>query len=197
MDENIDVKKELLQLNQEALLNKKKRDIDTAVESFLAFYDKFTTDNMAEEINDKVCSYLNIKPDSELGKINYNTITNFFFLTIKQLKAISTACINSLKERLVTFEDQEYNKELGYIYVTVSNKLVEYCSENINMLSDELTSNCDSDTKGKIKKYVYEMIVLRMGNIIREKLSSYIQLIDNNNKENKKRFNIINEKTIK
>ena len=197
MDNNIDVNEQLKIKNQEMLLNKKKIDIDTSIESFLEFFSNYSTINIASEINNKVCSYQNINPNSEQGKILYNTITSFFFIMVRKLKVIFKETIDPIKEKLIVLDDNEYNKELSHIYAIIINKMLDYCVDSIDMLNNELTTDASLEIKNRIRKYLSEMITIRMMNVFREKLTFYIRLINNNNKENQEVIEGINERTIK
>lgn len=197
MDNNIDVNEQLKIKNQEMLLNKKMIDIDTSIESFLEFFNNYSTLNIAGEINNKICSYHNIDPSSEKGRILYNTITSFFFIMIRKLKEIFKENIEPLKQKLRVIDDIEYNKELSHIYTVINNKMTEYCSEKIVELNNELTNGVSEETRIIIEKYLSEMIIVRMLNTFKEKFAFYIHLINNNNEVNQEKMESINEKTIK
>ncbi len=196
MEENFDVSKELQHKNQEMLLNKKKIDLDNSMESLVLFYSNYST-NIASEINTRVCSLRGISQDSEQSMIFYNTITSFFFLASKKLKEIIASVIIPLKEKLDTINDENYSDVLNHTYLVITNKMYDYYTESINMLSNELNQDVNEEIKNKINSYVFDVITVKMMNTLRDKFMYGIKVINNNNEENKEVMETINEKTIK
>ena len=196
MEENFDVSKELQHKNQEMLSNKKKIDLDNSMESLVLFYSNYST-NIASEINTRVCSLRGISQDSEQSMIFYNTITSFFFLASKKLKEIIASVIIPLKEKLDTINDENYSDVLNHTYLVITNKMYDYYTESINMLSNELNQDVNEEIKNKINSYVFDVITVKMMNTLRDKFMYGIKVINNNNEENKEVMETINEKTIK
>ena len=168
MDNNVDINKELQLKNQEMLLNKKKIDLDTSMESLLVFYSNYST-NLATEINNRICMIKNINSDSEQSKIMYNTITSFFFLLSKKLQELITKKTDKIKEKLSTIDDKEYDKELKYMSIVVINQMLEYYGETIDMLVEELTRDESDVNKDKISNYLFEIIYGKMMNMLKDK----------------------------
>ncbi len=196
MDNNIDTKEELKALNQEVLLNKKRTDLDTSMESLLVFYNNYSN-NLATDINNRVCLIRHIDPNSEQGKIFYNTITGFFTIICNKLKEDIEKKIGKIKEKINTITDEEYNKELRYLSIKVVNQMLEFYGENIDMLINELTMDTDDLTKNRITNYLFEFIYVKMMNVLRDQFMYSIKVIGNNYEENKDVMESINEKTIK
>jgi hypothetical protein len=195
MEENIDIKQTLLDTNQELLLNKKKIDLDKALESLQLFYISYTP-GIATEIKKTVCSYRNIDSQSEQAMVFYRTITSFFMMASKQIKEIVDREKEPLKNKISEMSDDEYNKELGRLSLLILNKTKDYFFENASMLISELDQNVDDDTKSKIDKYVLEMLTVKVINIIKDKLMFYLKVISNNNEENKEMIDNINNNTV-
>jgi hypothetical protein len=196
MDNNIDTKEELKTLNQEVLLNKKRTDLETAMESLIVFYKNYSN-TLATEINHRVCLFRNIEPDSEQGKIFYNTITGFFTIICNKLKEDIDKKVDKIKEKIDNINDEEYNKELRYLSIKVVNQMLEFYGENIDMLINELTIDTDDLTKNRITNYLFEFIYVKMMNVLRDQFMYSIKVIGNNYEENKDVMESINEKTIK
>ncbi len=193
--EDININKELQEKNQEMLLNKKIIDLDNSMESLMVFYSVYTT-NMASEINSRVCFFRNIDPNSEQGKIFFNTITTFFFMVNKKLKEIITSVLEPLKAKLSNIDDKEYVKELNDKSLLITNQISDYYFESINMLLSELNQDVAEDTKTKINEYVLDTITVKMMNMFKDKFMFSIKVINNNYEENKEVIESINEKTI-
>ncbi len=196
MDNSIDTKEELKIMNQEMLLNKKRIDLDTSMESLIVFYSNYST-NLASEINDHICVIKGIDSNSEQGKIMLNTIVGFFTLLSNKLKELILKKTEKLKEKLDTIKDEDYNKELRYMSIYVNNQLLEFYGENIDMLIEELASDTDEVIKDKINNYLFEIIYGKMMNMLRDKFMYSIMVIGNNSDENNQVIQDINEKTIK
>ena len=196
MDNNVDINKELQLKNQEMLLNKKKIDLDTSMESLLVFYSNYST-NLATEINNRICMIKNINSDSEQSKIMYNTITSFFFLLSKKLQELITKKTDKIKEKLSTIDDKEYDKELKYMSIVVINQMLEYYGETIDMLVEELTRDESDVNKDKISNYLFEIIYGKMMNMLKDKFIYSIKVINNNYEENNQVMEDINKKTLK
>ena len=194
---NDDINKELKEKNQEMLLNKKKIDLDKAMESIVAFYKKYTTNKIANELNNQVCVYRGFSPDSEQGKIFYNTITTFFFLACDELKKVIESNTNPLKERLENIPDEEYSKVLNQLSLVITNYMYDYFVDKKSMLSNELNQNVSDEVKQKIDKYISDVLSLKMINMLKDRFMYAIMVIKNNSKENYKVMENINEKTIK
>ncbi len=195
-DNNIDVNEQLKSKNQEMLLNKKIVDLDTSFESLLEFFNNYST-NIASDINNRICSYKNIIPTSEQGKIMFNTITSFFFIANKKLKEIVYINLSPLKAKLKDLDNTKYQQELSYLSTVVTNQMLDYYTENISMLYSELNTDTNEDVKTKIENYLFEVITIKMINNLKDKFMYTIQVITNNNKENQEVIESINEKTIK
>ena len=195
MEENIDIKQTLQNTNQELLLNKKKMDLDKAMESLYMFYINYSP-TISNEINNRVCSYHNIDPNSEQGKIFYNTITSFFFIVSKKLDEIIKSTIEPIKSKIDGMTDEEYNKELNHTSVVIINQMKDHYIENVNMLSSELNQNVDEETKSKIDKYLLEILTVKMINILKDKLMYAIRVVNNNFEENYHIIDTINENTV-
>ena len=196
MDNNIDTKEELKVLNQEVLLNKKRIDLDTSMESLIVFYSNYST-NLVNDINNKVCSMRNIDPNSEQGKILYNTISGFFTIICNKLKEIINEKTSHIKNKLDNITDEEYNKELRYLSIKVVNQMLEFYGENIDMLINELTMDTNDLTKNRITNYLFEFIYVKMMNVLRDQFMYSINIIGNNSEENNQVIESINEKTLK
>ena len=196
MDNNIDTNEELKIKNQEMLLNKKCIDLETSMESLIVFYSNYSN-NLANEINNRICLIKNIDSEGEQSKIMLNTIISFFTILSNKLKELVFDKVNKLKDRINTFNDEEYDKELKYMSIYVNNRLLEFYGENIDMLMEELTSDVDTVTKDKIKNYLFEIIYGKMMNMLRDKFIYSIKVIGNNSEENNQIIQEINEKTIK
>ena len=191
-----DISKELELKNQEMLLNKKKIDLDKAMESlFVSFITR--TPIIASEMNENICLYKNIDSNSEQGKILYNTITSFFFIASKKIEEIVTSDINPIKDKLKNLSDDEYNKELTNVSVAIINKIKDYFIENLDMLKNELNQDVSEDVKNKINDYLYRVINIKVINMIREKLMYAVIVVNNNNEENNQIMENLNEKIIK
>ncbi len=196
MNENIDINKELKAKNEEMLLNKKKIDLDTSMESLMVFYNNYSN-NIASEINNRICSLRNINPDSEQGKVFYNTITSFLFLTNKKLGEIINNNIETIKNKIGSISDDEYTSLLNNLSLSISNQMFDYYVENINMLSSELNQDVDEEIKNRINDYLYDLTTVKMMNMLRDKIMFAIKVINNNSEENKEVIESINEKVFK
>jgi len=196
MKENIDVTKELQQKNQELLLNKKKIDLDTAMDSLIVFYDNYSN-NIASDINSQICVYHGINPLSEQAKIFDNTINSFFFIISSKLKDVIANNIEPLKSKLKTISDDEYRKELNNISTAIVNQMLDYYAENVNMLCNELNQDVDENTKSKINNYLFEVMTIKMINTLKDKFMYSIKVIGNNYEENYQVMENINEKVLK
>ena len=196
MDSNIDISQELQLKNQEMLLNKKKIDLDTSMESLLVFYSNYST-NIATEINNRICLLKNVNSDSEQGKIMYNTITTFFFILTKKLKELVLKEVDIIKEKMNNMNDDDYNKELQYMSIVTINQMLEFYSENIDMLIEELTTDVDDTTKDRISNYLFEIIYGKMMNMLRDKFLYSIKVVGNNYEENYQVMEEINKKALK
>lgn len=196
MDNNIDTKEELKIKNQEMLLNKKKIDLDTSMESLVVFYNNYSI-NLANEINNQVCLMKKIEADSEQGTIILNTIIGFLTILSNKLQELIYSKTGEIKEKLDTITDEDYNKELNYMSISVHNQLLEFYGESINMLIDELTSDTDDVTKDRISNYLFEIVYGKMMGMLRDKFMYSIRVISNNREENYQVIQEINEKTIK
>ena len=196
MDDNIDVSKELKIKNQEMLLNKKRIDLDTSMESLIVFYSNYST-NLASEINDRICLIRQVNSDSEQGRIMYNTITSFFFIMNKKLKELITKKTTKIKENINNINDEEYNKQLRYMSIVIVNQMLEFYGDNIDMLVVELTNDVDDITKDRISNYLFEIIYGKMMNMLKDKFMYSIKVISNNYEENNQVIEDINNKTLK
>ena len=194
---NNDINNELKEKNQEMFLNKKKIDLDKAMESVLDFYRKYAASNVANEVNNQVCLYHGVSPNSEQGKIFYNTITTFFFLACDELKKVIIANTDPLKARLGSIPDEEYSNVLEHLSVVITNYMSDYYLEKKDMLSNELNQNVAEEIKRKIDKYILDVVSVKMINMLKDKFMYAIMVINNNNKENYQVMENINGKTIK
>ena len=195
MDENIDINKELKEKNQEMLLNKKRIDLDTSMESFMVFYHAHSA-NMANEINKKVCSIRNIDPNSEQGKVFHSITNNFFSLTLNKLKEIINGVTEPFKGLLNNISDDDYSYTLNQISEVIIQRMINYYSDAINMLKNELNQDTDVLSKDKINEYLSN-IAFKIMDTLKNNFMFSIRIIGNNNEENKEVIESINEKTIK
>ena len=196
MDNNTDTNEELKQKNQDVLRNANQAGIDISMESLIDFFSKYSN-NLSNDINRQICLIKNVNPDSEESMISLNIINGFFTLLSDKLKELITNKINKLKIKIDNLTDDEYNKELRYMSIIVNNQLLEFYSQNIDVLVNELASDVDDITKDKINNYLFEIIYGKMMNVLRDKFIVYITIIGNKFKENKLKIEEINEKTIK
>lgn len=196
MEENIDVTRELQLKNQEMLLNKKKIDLDTSMESLLVFYSNYLT-NIAVEVNNKICQYHEIEPNSEQGKIFYNTIMSFFIITSKKLDEIVKMNIEPIKSNLVNLTDKEYIDLLNKVSIKITDELLNYYNENINMLCSELNQDINEALKKNIERYLFDIMTIKMINMLKDKLMFSIRVISNNYEKNAEIIENINEKTLR
>lgn len=194
---NNDINNELKEKNQEMLLNKKRIDLDKAMESLLDFYKKYATSKVANEVNNQVCLFRGISPNSEQGKIFYNTITTFFFLACDELKKVIVANTDPLKARLGSIPDEEYNDVLEHLSVVITNYMSDYYLDKKDMLNNELDQNVTEEVKRKIDRYILDIVSVKMINMLKDKFMYAVMVINNNNKENYQVMENINEKTIK
>ena len=195
MDNNININEQLKLKNQEMLLNKKKIDLDTAMESLIVFFENYGV-NLTGEINNQIALFKKIESESEQGKIMYNTINSFYYMLSKKLRDLIEKKTKKIKEKLNTISDEEYNKELRYMSISISNQLLEYYSENIGMLIEEIAVDTDNMTKDRISSYLLEVIYGRIMNMLSDKLTYSIRVISNNYEENYQKIESINEKTL-
>ena len=196
MDNNTDTNEELKQKNQDVLRNANQAGIDISMESLIDFFSKYSN-NLSNDINRQICLIKNVNPDSEESMISLNIINGFFTLLSDKLKELITNKIDKLKIKIDNLTDDEYNKELRYMSIIVNNQLLEFYSQNIDVLVNELASDVDDITKDKINNYLFEIIYGKMMNVLRDKFIVYITIIGNKFKENKLKIEEINEKTIK
>ena len=196
MNEDIDINKELQQKNQEMLLNKKRIDLDTSMESLFVFYSNYAT-NIATEINNRVCAYHEIDSNSEQGKIFYNIIISFFSMVSNKLKEIISTNIEPVKSKLSIITDEEYSELLSTVSNNMIKEINDYCFNNIYMLNSEINQDVSEDVKYCIDNYLNEIINVKMINMLKDKFMFAIKVISNNYVENKEVIENINEKTIK
>lgn len=196
MENSFDVNEKLKATNQELLLQKKKIDLDNSMESLSVFYSNYST-TMAEKMNDIICKYRNIDSNSDNGKIYFETITGFFSLANKKLNEIIKKNADALKEKLDTLDDENYNKELNYMSLVITNDMLEYYGESAKMLINELIDNLDEVTSDRISNYVIEVLTVKMINILKDNMMFSMKVITNNTEENNQMIESINEKTIK
>ena len=166
------------------------------MESLIDFYSKYYTNTIANEMNDRICIFHGVSPNSEQGKIFYNTITTFFFLGCDELKKVLNANLEPLKEKIANIPDEEYPKVLERLSITVVNTMSDYYMERIEMLSNELNKDVSPDQKIRINKYVSDILSMRMINMLKDKFMYAIKVICNNSKENNQVMETINEKTV-
>ena len=213
MEDNVNVSEELKQKNQEMLLTKKKTDLEKSMESLTLFYD-FHTGNVALDVNNKVCEFLNISLDSEQREVNYNIITAFFKMTLDQLKTIIDEELKIIENKMNNETKEQYFNDLNKMAYNVKNHMWDFLNgyddeededdkssdekkENIiDILVDELCENTDVETKKKVNKYLNDVITFKMINVLRDNLMVSIEIIHNNYKENQKLIDEINERTI-
>ncbi len=195
MDGNIDISQELKAKNQEMLLEKKKTDLDKSTDSLLEFYRLYSTETVANEIRDRICMFHNIDNNSEQAQIFSKTIFVFLNTAFNEFEKEVKTKREILKQKIKDLNDEEYNKALQLFSVSITNSLSEYYIANLEMLNAELNQNVDDETKEKIKKYLYDIIAVKMINNLKEKFIYSMKVISNNNVENKEVIDIINEKT--
>lgn len=193
---NVDVIKELQTKNEELLLNKKIIDIDTSMESLLVFYDNYSN-TLANEINNRVCNYKNIDPNSDEGQMILNTVVSFLNILSTKLKELVTKKTDKIKEKLSNTSDKEYYKELRYMSIYIINQMLEFYGENIDMLIEEINNDTDELTKTRINNYLFEIIYGKLMNILKDKFMYSIKVISNNGEENNQVIDNINRKILK
>lgn len=196
MENSVDVNELVKATNQELLLQKKKIDLDNSMESLSVFYSNYST-TMAEKMNDIICKYHNIDPNSDDGKIYLNTITGFFNLANKKLNEIIKENANVLKDKLATLDDDSYNKELDYMSLVITNNMLDYYGESAKMLINEVIDNLDDVTCDRVSNYILEVLTVKMINKLKENMMFSMKVITNNSEENNQKIESINEKTIK
>jgi hypothetical protein len=195
MDDNIDISRELKEKNQEMLLEKKKTDLDKSTDSLIEFYRFYSTETVATEIGNRICTFHNIDIHSEQAEIFNKTIVVFLTTACETFENEIKTKRDILKQKIKELSDEEYNKALQLFSVSITNSLSEYYIANLEMLNVELNQNVDDETKEKIKKYLYDIIAVKMINNLKEKFIYSMKVISNNNVENKEVIDIINEKT--
>ena len=197
MDNSIDTKVELSVANDAMLFGNNKQDLDNTMDSLINFFTNYSTDTLANEINNRICMIKNIDSSSEQSKIMFNTIVGFSTLVSNKLKELITKRTVKLKENLNNISIEDYNRELRYLAINTSNGLRTFYEENVNMLIDELASDVDNLTKEKISNCLFESIHEKLMGMLSDKFNYSIIIIGNKYQENKKVINGINEKTIK
>ena len=96
MENNVDINEVLKNKNNEMLLNKKRIDLDKAMESIQMFYNNYC-DNYAIEINDQLCGIKNIDINSEQGEIIKKMTASFLNMITDTLKYFSSSVFLQLK----------------------------------------------------------------------------------------------------
>ena len=192
----VDLVKELEVKNQEMLLNKKRVDLDTSMESLLVFYENYSQ-GLSSEINNRICTLKNIDPNSDEGKMLLNTISSFLNILSNKLKELVTKKTGTIKEKLNTISDSEYNKELRYMSIHIINQMLEFYGENIDMLIEEVNSDTNELIKNKINNYLFEVIYGKLMNVLKDKFMYSIKVIVNNEEENNQIIDNINRKVLK
>ena len=192
----VDLVKELEIKNQEMLLNKKRVDLDTSMESLLVFYENYSQ-GLSSEINNRICTYKNIDPNTDEGKMLLNTINSFLNILSNKLKELVTKKTSIIKDKLNTISDNEYNKELRYMSIHVINQMLEFYGDNIDMLIEEVNSDTNELVKNKINNYLFEVIYGKLMNVLKDKFMYSIKVIANNEEENNQIIDNINRKVLK
>ena len=196
MNNNVDSKEELAVKNDTMLLDKNKYDLDNSMDSLNTFFVNYSTNTLANDINNRICIIKNIDPTSEQGKTMLNTVIGFFTILSNKFKELIIAKTQKLKDNLNTITSEDYNKELRYLSIYTNNQLLAFYEENINMLLDELANDVDNLTREKINNYLFEAIHEKMMNMLRDKFDFSIKLISNNYNANEEIMKNINEKTL-
>ncbi len=140
MDNNVNIEEELRIKNQELLLNKRKIDLDTSMDSVIVFFSNYTN-GLVTEVQSKVCELKNIDSNSDQSKIIGYTITQFFSHIADELKQLVLDSANKIKEKINILTDDEYKEELQNMTETVIKKMKSFCNDNVAMLVDELVGD--------------------------------------------------------
>ncbi len=213
MEDSINVTEVLEKKNQEILHNKKKNDLEKAMESLLLFFQNHSS-NCAIDINNKICEYLNIETNNNTeeivaAEINSKYITTFFEMSSTKLKEVIDKEIEKIEVKLDLPHDQ-YSNELMVMAANIKSEMTNYFSGNeeenknvIDMLANaiidstsELDKTIDEDTKKKISKYLFDVITTKIVPVLNDNIYVYIGLIINNHAENEMVMDRINKKTI-
>lgn len=196
MENNVDINEVLKNKNNEMLLNKKRIDLDKAMESIQMFYNNYC-DNYAIEINDQLCGIKNIDINSEQGEIIKKMTASFLNMITDTLNKTISEKTMLIKEQLNNMDDIKYNKVLNYMSLNIVNQISEFYLENVNMLINELVFDSDLEINKRISDYLSTIVYNKIINVLKDQFMYAIKLIDNNYEENNQIMEGINEKTIK
>ena len=193
MTNESDINEVLRAFNQEALLKKKKVDIDNIVDSILLFFNNYFG-NLSKEVTIKLKSLNNISEDDYYGVIINKMVFAFFNVLENKLKETTTNKFNSIRDNIPNLTDLECNKKLNYIVGVISNEISDFYLENAEILIKELIQK---EEYVKVSSdYLIKVVYGKVINTLKDRLMYSIKVIDNNNEENKEKIETINEKTI-
>lgn len=191
-----DLNKEIEAKQQTMYLNKKIIDLEKSMSSLVDFYVKYLNNTVASEINNKICIYHGISPNSKQGTMYFNTITTHLFLSTEELKKILKVNLDALKAKLSTLSDEDYYKALNYLSTVVTNQMLDYYIEKLDGISNDLNQDLTLDNKNRINKFIFDTLTIKLINILKDKFMYAIGVIKNNGRENQEIMNTIKEKTI-
>ena len=192
MTNESDINEALREFNQNALLNKKRVDIENIVESILLFFNNYFN-NLTNESIIKVIDYKNINDSDPYKEIISGLMSAFFNLIENKTKEITINNFNTIKNKISNLTDLECSKELSRISNIITNEISDYYLENANDLVNELTKE---DNNKNISDYILKILYSKVINTLKDRLMYSIKVIDNNYEENNQKLESINEKTI-
>lgn len=187
-----DINEALRKFNQNALLNKKRIDIENIVESLLLFFNNYFS-ILTNETTIKVMEYKNVNSDDPYKEIVSTLMSTFFNLIENKIKEITVNNFNTIKNKISKLTDIECNKELSHVSQKITNEISDYYLTNANDLVNELNKE---DNNKNVSEYILNIIYFKVINTLKDRLMYSIKVIDNNYEENNQKIESINEKTI-
>ena len=190
-DEN-DINIELKAKHEEMLLNKKKYDIDNMVESLLLFFSNYSN-NLSIEIVDKICIINKIDKNNQESEIVKSMVVALFDMINQKLKENTVSKFNIFKEKMVSINNNDYNKVLNQLSHMIINEISDFYLENGIVLVNELGKD---DNRIELNNYIMKIIYGKLINKLKDQFMYSVRLIDNNYEENEQIINSINQKII-
>ena len=187
MIDKTDVVKELAVKNKEIYLNKLDMDIDSYYELL-----KLTTTNIIDlSINEVVSGVLNIE-NSFFNKKNIeNKVREFFKDYLHSIEKIYSKKVKDLKSK-----KGEINY-LDYIDNSILDDIRSYYLNSFSLIVEELSEGYIQEEKEKLLYFINQSFYNRFMIKIFDSLKNANMLLINNYHESTKRYNLINEKTLK
>lgn len=194
MDNNVNIEKELREKHQELLLNKNGIDLETAMESFLLFYNNRCDVILGDVVEIIVNEYIvNVDPSKkEEAKL---VIRGFFDLYKANVEKIVKDKTKEVKDTIDCIEQEDYGRKQQEMKEEIIDAASLYYLSNVVELISTIKA-CDTMCPETIDIYFLQTVFKTLIDELKDKLKYSIGTINNNFEANISHIEEINARTL-